>query len=141
MKYKVAELEGALLDAAVALADSGRFDPSRPSSEMQMILANGRFMLAGPQPQQLSHHQWSPSTDWAQGGPIIDFARTTVVQMGGGILQGGSIYFAFIPKSGTTIEHGVQLEGLGLVQKGETYLIAAMRAYVASKFGEEVELP
>ncbi len=31
--------------------------------------------------------------------------------------------------------------GLGYAVEGETYLIAAMRCYVASKLGEEVDIP
>jgi hypothetical protein len=85
--------------------------------------------------------KYAPQRYAAQGLAIIDIGRIVVVQMGAGLLHGSSIYFAFIPKSGTTIEDGVQLQEIGLVQQGGTYLIAAMRAYVASKFGEEVELP
>lgn len=128
MKYKVSELQDAQLDAAVAKAEGKQWESQiyGPDRDDWCVSVEGA--------------RFAPSQEWDQGGPIIDLARITVLQMGGGILQGGSIYFAFIPQSGTTIEHGVQLEGLGLVQKGKAYLIAAMRAYVASKFGEEVEL-
>jgi hypothetical protein len=131
MKYKVAELEGAQLDAAVALADGGRFDRARPSSEMQMILAGGRLVLAGPQPQQLAHHQWSPSSDWAQGGPIIDREHINV-EWGRDRGEPYDIWLADIcgDRAGKFFE-----------ADGDTALIAAMRAYVASKFGEEVDLP
>jgi len=64
---------------------------------------------------------WSPSTDWAQGGPIIEREKIELFHYGASDTWEGQI-----------IEH---------VQYGPTPLIAAMRCYVASKLGDEVELP
>jgi hypothetical protein len=103
MEYKVAELEGELLDAAVAKANedpTGDVNPGTP-----------RVPLAY-------------STDWEYGGPIIERERIE--------LHTGSAdhpYWEAIC--------GAQDVQAG----GPTPLIAAMRAYVASKFGETVELP
>jgi hypothetical protein len=68
---------------------------------------------------------YSPSTDWSQGGPIIGRTKMefeTVI---------GDFFMASIVAGNETkyIEH------IGI---GKTHLIAAMRCYVASKFGEEV---
>lgn len=60
------------------------------------------------------------STDWSQGGPIIDREK---------------IGFTYSDK-GYWIADTVEA-----IQKGPTPLIAAMRCYVASKFGDEVEIP
>jgi hypothetical protein len=60
------------------------------------------------------------STDWAQGGPIIERERITVIAMPNGTWATSSPYHSF--------HH-------------PTPLIAAMRCYVASKLGDEVELP
>lgn len=59
-----------------------------------------------------------PSTDWAQGGPIIDREGIEFRASGtqASIVDGRTYY-------------------------GPTHLIAAMRCYVASKLGEEVEVP
>ena len=67
-----------------------------------------------------------PSTVWAQGGPIIEREGISVDRIGGA-------WTADISDSvGGYIEH---------TESGPTPLIAAMRCYVASKLGDEVEIP
>ena len=65
------------------------------------------------------------STDWSQGGPIIE--REAILFHP----AANQRFMAFFRKTGTS----------GIVGFGETHLIAAMRAYVASKLGDEVEIP
>lgn len=63
------------------------------------------------------------STDWAQGGPIIDREKI------GGYWDPGN-------------NEWTQVIGDGrFAEAGPTKLIAAMRCYVASKMGDEVEVP
>lgn len=64
--------------------------------------------------------QYRPSTDWSQGGPIIE-------REGVCLKRHAAWWTAYI-------------EGNNLAQ-GTTPLIAAMRCYVASKIGGEIELP
>lgn len=65
------------------------------------------------------------STDWAQGGPIIEKERLSVViQVGGD----SPVWHASCPRY---LHHGY----------AATPLLAAMRCYVASKLGDEVDLP
>jgi len=64
---------------------------------------------------------YSPPTDWSQGGPIIEREKIQIKENGYGH------WFAKI--------------GKGSWMRGLTPLIAAMRCYVASKLGDEVELP
>lgn len=61
------------------------------------------------------------STDWAQGGPIIERERINIHDHGG---------------DGWTADDSIQSYKLG-----QTPLIAAMRCYVASKLGDEVDVP
>jgi hypothetical protein len=62
-----------------------------------------------------------PSTDWAHGGPIIEREKIDVLHYADG---------------------GWLAVGIWLCEaEGQTPLIAAMRCYVASKFGDEVEIP
>ncbi len=68
---------------------------------------------------------WGWATDWSQGGPIIEREAITVSQ--------GS------PVKG--LEWMACDAGSTHVQHGPTYLIAAMRCYVASKLGDIVEIP
>ena len=65
---------------------------------------------------------YRPSTDWAQGGPIIEREKIDVCVDNDG-------WFTWYAKKGD-VERG-----------GATPLIAAMRCYVTSKLGEEVEIP
>jgi hypothetical protein len=70
----------------------------------------------------------SPSTDWAQGGPIIEREGINLDNY-----AKNPQWSAWIP----TPERE-----LGEAQAfGPTPLIAAMRCYVASKLGDEVEIP
>lgn len=96
MKHRVAELEGALLDRTVGMA-AGEFGPG----------------IRRPVPKAYT-------SDWAEGGPIIERERMHL-----------------IPSAGRW--HAAPQHGPGS-GTGPTPLIAAMRAFVASKLGEEVEL-
>jgi hypothetical protein len=101
MQVKTNELEGAALDWAVFHA------------------VNKRFLL----------RSYKPSTDWAQGGPII--------QKWPGIF----LFPLLEPQGWFQAEIWPEPQNLAARCTGPTPLIAAMRAYVASKFGEEVTLP
>lgn len=105
MKIKTAELTGAALDWAVATANG---DYPQWDAEWEVFYAaNGDDM--------------DYSTDWAQGGPIIE-------------REGMSI--------GVVNDHWqAHLSEFGLWENGPTPLIAAMRCYVASKLGNEVDVP
>jgi hypothetical protein len=74
----------------------------------------------------LNRYRYSPSTDWSVGGPIIERERIAL----------------------RAYDHDVQpwsaeqpLSGMSAFSTGPTALVAAMRCYVASKLGDEVELP
>lgn len=64
------------------------------------------------------------STDWSQGGPIIEREMIWLRAM-------SSFWHAQYGKSDEAIWNGI----------GPTPLVAAMRCYVASKLGDEVEIP
>lgn len=64
---------------------------------------------------------FKPSTDWMQGGPIIEREKITWDGMAARI---------FVPERNCSI-----------CVYGPTTLIAAMRCYVASKLGDDVEIP
>lgn len=65
---------------------------------------------------------YTPSTNWSQGGPIIELEGIDLAKMNGG-------WMAEI------------IDSLRTGYTGPTPLIAAMRCYVASKLGDEVEIP
>lgn len=115
MKHKVAELEGAQLDAAVALAEGH-------------VLRGGWWRQAArPDTDWCAVAYFDPSVRWQVGGPIIDRERFEFMSNGGSWFAG---------------EHLERWRVDAMAEPGSpTHLIAAMRAYVASKFGDEVELP
>ena len=74
--------------------------------------------------QNLAHittsaHSWQPSEKWSQGGPIIEREKIATAWH---------------------ITRWVAWRGV-IEHPGPTPLIAAMRAYVASKMGDEVDVP
>lgn len=69
---------------------------------------------------------WKPSTNWAQGGPIIERERIDCISDPNG-------------SAGWLGRNYVNQKIIALY--GSTPLIAAMRCYVASKLGDEIEIP
>lgn len=129
MKHKTAELEGALLDAAVAKAAGITLLATGSSYQHP---AKGWTYDGKGEPAP-----WSPSTMWAIGGPIIYRE---------GIATGRYEYETpagqrWHAGHGDDVDGGAYFSSLDLRYTGPTPLIAAMRAYVASKLGEEVDLP
>jgi hypothetical protein len=122
MKHKVKELEGALLDAAVAKAN-GRPPPGtwvRDSTPGLYESIDTSYIE--PKPPAFS-------TDWQDGGPIIERKRigTMPIADGWAATVGGGV-----PVDGPNIDPDAT---------GPTPLIAAMRAYVVGGLGDEVDLP
>jgi hypothetical protein len=69
------------------------------------------------------------SNDWAQGGPIIEREKIEITPWGvNGDWQARDFYE---PSPGVPCA----------VQYGPTPLIAAMRCYVASKLGDDIDIP
>ena len=121
---KTSELSGAALDWAVAKCE-GVFAhaPRHVSREVWMKL------LA----------DYAPSTDWAKGGEIIEREKISLIWMGFADEQYwvGSI---------DAVRHEHEMfNGVDVPfeheARGTTPLEAAMRAYVTSKLGDEVQIP
>jgi hypothetical protein len=119
---KTAELEGALLDYWVA-----RSMPTKNSTTIRESSwgVKGCYVL---DPDTNEWKFFAPSRRWADGGPIIERERIAIVPTGNGwtgCYTNGSL--------------SLDLDATATVQQdGPTPLIAAMRAYVALKFGEKV---
>ena len=131
MRHKVAELDGALLDAAVALAGGA--------------VSGGLGVWRWPAGVRLMAASWEPSANWSQGGPIIERERIALWPCGPDHQNGfWSAGYDVNVSSGQQCESGwLELPAIEATheQTGRTSLIAAMRAYVASKYGEWIELP
>lgn len=109
---KTRELSGAALDWAVAKCEG--FIKVSVWPDMIGVCKKHSFE------DQL---RWTPSTDWAQGGPIIEREKLDV-------FCSGNVWDA-----STGDRHP------NVIKTGPTPLIAAMRCYVASRLGEEVDIP
>ena len=101
---KVSELSGAALDWAVAKCEG---IISGDALDVGFILEGG----------------YSPSRDWAQGGPIIGHNNIT-----------------WTGQTATICKH-VKGKYPKWTEYGPTPLIAAMRCYIASTLGDTVEVP
>lgn len=75
------------------------------------------------------------STDWSQGGPIIDREDIDVMR---DIPCLGGKFVARLGEPVIRLESGVKD---WCFRRAHTKLIAAMRCYVASKLGDEVDVP
>jgi len=123
MKHKVTELKGALLDAAVAKAEGIEHDTSG--------LPRAVFIHQGS-----DSTIYSPSTNWAFGGPLIERERITLLDPSFGRSK-SKPWEAFIqPTLGMDYDIHGKHSGVG-----PTPLIAAMRAFISLKFGATVDLP
>lgn len=121
---KVSELSGALLDEWVARAE-GHTVELRFRAEVNAkirVICNGTHTRGVPR----------YSADWAQGGPIME---RNLIGFTTGFSEGE--WCAAIDLNVHTHFDGGVLDGKHFMT-GPTPLIAAMRCFVASKFGEEV---
>ena len=115
MKIKTSDLIGPALDWAVALANNMPVCPSDVFAELHLI---GRFNY---------------STDWAQGGPIIE--REFIELRNQTSFSGGWEAWKWLEEAQNYLIIGRQ------GRYCHSPLIVAMRCYVASKLGDEVEVP
>ena len=114
---KTSELKGVALDWAVAKCMGHRVAENY-GSYIRIYL---------PDPKQAGYTlSFCPSTDWAQGGPIIERE---------------CIGISCIHITGYTPDSWDAKHPQRIYSKGPTPLIAAMRCYVASKMGDEIEIP
>lgn len=121
MKYLVDEMEGDALDCAVGLA---LHMPLRTS--MGEARKHGCYQVpfdTGPSETDAGD-DFEPSSVWNHGGPLIERERIVIAWERGRV-------WASVYSPGERVRRSF----------GPTPLIAAMRAFVKSKFGPEVELP
>jgi hypothetical protein len=124
MKTKTAELTGAALDWAVAKITNPEWtDEDRRYNTIGYVDTG-----------DIDDEPYAPSTDWAQGGPIIEREKIDTNHISIDQYSGDSYWVASFPRPATH-------KDLWRFGYGPTLLIAAMRCYVANKLGDEVEVP
>lgn len=110
---KVSDLTGEQLDTWVAKAEGVVI--SRDPDGL-LFVGRGRY--------------WAPSSDWSLGGPILEREQIQLQCLDKA--RPSSRWRAFV-----LLHEGDSLEAFS--QEGATMLIAAMRCFVASKLGEDVD--
>jgi hypothetical protein len=134
-KMKVSELEGRTLDLWVAKAEGHMIATHKQGDT---VVGYSLYFYSGDTPRLPDY-----STDWADGGPVIEKAAIGWRNRGAtshvGAHKGlssveGQPWEAWFCDGGDEGGNGF----LDRVQTGKTLLIASMRAFVASKYGEEV---
>jgi hypothetical protein len=115
MKIKTSALTGVALDWAVAKCE-GVWVEYVDDEITQCLL-------------QKPSGRYAPSTDWAQAGPIIERHWIELVPW---------------PNESDENDRWQAIQNdlpIRVYHQGPTPLVAAMRCYVASKLGDEVEVP
>lgn len=122
MKIKISEATPNQLNHLVAGCEGVELT----LGQYNRLIVDGR-MSAG----QSMLAPYKPSTDWAQGGPIIEREQITIgyyAKVRGGL--------------GVCATRAKVFDDKGwCLMYGDTPLIAAMRCFVTSKLGKEVDVP
>jgi hypothetical protein len=126
MKHNTSTLTGALLDAAVAKAEGQEPEivPYRVSGGMGITFVRDEPVC------QVGAEHFEPSSRWEHGGPIIEREGIALVRPFG-------LWDAAV--NGFVDTEGGISSRTGEAEDAPTALVAAMRAYVAAKLGDEVE--
>lgn len=123
VERKTAELTGAALDWAVAIAEG--WTPDRPKDgQLKKQWPGGvtQYIVVGENADMCATwHRYKPSSDWSKGGPLIEKSRIELTFL----REQEWIAFTFDAE----------------YEAGATPLIAACRAIVAAKLGDTVQIP
>jgi hypothetical protein len=129
---KTSELIGPALDWAVAIAlgYKDQIAVTDYGSDEEPFFA---YPVRDKQDEVLHARgdRFKPSTDWSQGGPIIEREKLDLYHRTGRNVWSAAIW-EDLPGGGQPMHKVVDCP---------TPLIAAMRCFVASKLGDEVEVP
>ena len=111
MRLKTSTLTGPALNWAVAKCEEANV----------YVTQNGLDWMDVDRDHNGNWIKYDPSTDWSQGGPIIERENIEIGR--------------------TPVEWRAQRYDFIRVAYGPTPLVAAMRCYVASELGDEVDVP
>lgn len=125
MKIKTSELSGVALDWAVAQAAERKLDTHQGKIGYYVdnwyANVNSKFV------------QWSPSIDWSQGGPLIERFGVTVMKYDDSCLDADRANLWTAKPDGSWAD--------GWIIDSPSALIAACRAIVSAKLGDEIDVP
>lgn len=131
MKIKTKDLIGAALDWAVATCEGYTLTTDGIN---QLVEKDRRLTILGTcTTGQGIPCGYSPSSYWSQGGPIIEREKIGLDTW----QRVWAAQFTFPVKHPTNAKRDPSHHRMN----GPTPLVAAMRCYVASQLGEEIEMP
>ena len=119
MKTKVSDLTGPALDWAVAKTTSQRTG----KCENRPLSLRGLLLDDNEDPSGI----YSPTTNWAQGGPIIEREKISLRIEHDGWWRAANLY-TYDPYNAP-------------YYLAESPLVAAMRCYVTATLGNDIEIP
>lgn len=131
----VSKLTGPKLNYWVAKAD-GAYE-----KYVSMRERMGDPVFIGSLEDWICYSRYNPSIDWSQGGPIIDREDINILRVNGESDDWGADIGAFTASTSSYSYDGepeISLHPNSLIY-GPTPLIAAIRCFVASKFGPKVK--
>lgn len=120
---KTSELIGPALDWAVAKCE-------KIDAELGFDQNSQTWWIFALNSKNTSYDDYAPSTDWSQGGPIIEREEICLAPLRASY----SVTTLYSGVDNTFAQNEPSFDG-------PTTLIAAMRCYVASKLGNEVDVP
>ena len=118
---QVKDAEGSVLDWMVARC--------KGTPAVRMFENSKGFRVYENESMKMQGINFAPSTNWSQGGPIIEREKIELIPPKD---EDDNEWMAVWYKC-EDAEAGIQV--------GTSPLIAAMRCYVASKLGDEVDIP
>ncbi len=124
MKVKISEASGPVLDYLVAKCEE--------VSVCNVVQSHGFVETAWDKETKWENacEIYSPTTNWSQGGPIIE--REGITLRTNACINGHWVAFIDFGSSNTNVKAR---------QSGQTPLIAAMRCFCCSELGEAAEVP
>ena len=128
---KTNKLIGTALDWAVAKCEGYDRDKYMMSPDIRKDVNNKVIGIMVP--NNRDYIWFRPSTDWAQAGPIIEREKISLLDQS--TQAWGTPPLIWFAAVGDVSDDEV------LGYRGPTPLVAAMRCYVASTLGDEVEIP
>lgn len=128
---KTSELSGAALDLAVGIALGWVTYPDDSIERGDTFHCEPEKAPFG---KILKVKDFLPSTDWGQGGPIIEYEGIKT-------LKCNDLYFPKGNENGDYWEPCYKASYKQKTEYGTSTLIAAMRCFVAGNLGDVIELP
>ena len=126
-KIKVSKATGVVLDRMVAMCTYPEWDDAQIDANITDIGdGEGAF---------------NPSTDWSQGGPITERENISLSRNLSNDEVSTNVFHLNPTDWLAQLDYSALLHRYSHSATGPTPLIAAMRCYVASKLGDDVEVP